>query len=236
MNEKINIDDLKIEVRRSARRLNVDLTIDRDGGVIIAVPDHMQEKDITRIIRNKQTWIYTALGRKQASQKGPPPKEYVSGEGFFYLGRKYRLKILREDHSVGPSEGLQLKNDRFFLSRDLAAKGRTVFVKWYIERAAEWITRRLNILKGRVASAPQSIEIRDLGFRWASCTHKGKMFFHWRAILLPPERIDYLILHELVHVHEHNHSPAFYERLRRASPDHKQHEDWFRRYGDLYSL
>ncbi|MDD5677880.1 MAG: SprT family zinc-dependent metalloprotease [Kiritimatiellae bacterium] len=236
MNEIINIDDLKIEVRRSARRLNVDLTIDRDGGVVIAVPDQMQEKEITRIIRNKQAWIYTALGRKQASKKGPPPKEYVSGEGFFYLGRKYRLKVLRDDQPAESADGLQLKNDRFFLPRDLVAKGREVFLKWYTDRAAEWITRRMNTLKGRVASAPQSIAILDLGFRWASCTHKGKMFFHWRTILLPPERIDYLILHELVHVHEHNHSPAFYERLRRASPDHKQHENWFLRNGDLYSL
>ena len=94
----------------------------------------------------------------------------------------------------------------------------------------------MNALKGRVAAEPHSIEIRDLGFRWGSCTHKGKVFFHWRTILLPPERIEYLILHELVHVREHNHSMAFYERLRRASPDYKQHEDWFRRYGDLYSL
>lgn len=236
MSENIQIDDLTVEVRRSARRLNVDLSIERDGGVVIAVPDSMKAADINRIIRNKQTWIYTALGRKEATHKGPPPKEYVSGEGFFYLGKKYRLKVLRDGQAAEGGPGLQLLNDRFLLPHDMAADGRNVFLKWYSENAAEWITRRMNALKNRVAASPQSIEIRDLGFRWASCTHKGKMFFHWRAILLPPERIDYLILHELVHIHEHNHGPAFYERLRRASPDYKQHEDWFRRYGDLYSL
>jgi predicted metal-dependent hydrolase len=109
-------------------------------------------------------------------------------------------------------------------------------VEWYCERAAEWIGRRVKALKGRMAAEPKAIGIRDLGFRWGSCTHTGKTFFHWRTILLPPERIDYLVMHELAHIHEHNHSPAFYERLRRASPDHKQHEDWFRRNGDLYSL
>ena len=236
MNENLQIDDLKVEVRRSVRRLNVDLTVDRDGGVVIAVPDSMKTADITRIIRNKQMWIYTALSRKEATHKGPPPKEYVSGEGFFYLGRKYRLKVLRDGQAPGTGATLQLQNDRFCLPSELVPDGRSVFLKWYSDRAAEWITRRMNALKERVAAAPQSIEIRDLGFRWASCTQKGKMFFHWRTILLPPERIDYLILHELVHLHEHNHSPAFYERLRRASPDFKQHEDWFRRYGDLYSL
>ena len=58
------LDDLKVEVRRSARRKNVDLTIDRDGGVVIAVPEEMLVPDITRIIRNKQMWIYKSMGRK----------------------------------------------------------------------------------------------------------------------------------------------------------------------------
>ena len=103
-------------------------------------------------------------------------------------------------------------------------------------RAADWIPRRVRLLQDRVGLQPESIEIRDLGFRWGSCTEKGKLFFHWRLILLPPERIDYLILHELVHLHEHNHSPAFYERLRRAAPEYELHEEWLRRNGDQYGL
>lgn len=236
MSDTIHVDDLKIQVRRSLRRANVGLTVERDGSVVVAVPDAMKDEDVTRLIRNKQTWIYTTLGRKQATHKGPPSKEYVSGEGFFYLGRKYRLKVLRDGQTPEHGPGLQLKHDRFYLPSGQVSDGRNLFLKWYSERAAEWITKRMNALKARVAASPHGIEIRDLGFRWASCTHKGKMYFHWRTILLPPERIDYLIFHELVHLHEHNHSPTFYERLRRASPDFKQHEDWFRRYGDLYSL
>ena len=63
-----------------------------------------------------------------------------------------------------------------------------------------------------------------------------KLFFHWRAILLPPERIDYLILHELVHLLEHHHGPAFYARLRQAAPDYIEHESWLKENGDLYRL
>ncbi|BBO69897.1 hypothetical protein DSCA_38270 [Desulfosarcina alkanivorans] len=83
---------------------------------------------------------------------------------------------------------------------------------------------------------PESIEIRDLGFRWGSCASKGKLLFHWRLILLPPERIDYLILHELVHLHGHNHSPASYDRLKRAAPDYERQEEWLRRIGDQYGF
>jgi predicted metal-dependent hydrolase len=236
MNERLHIDDLSVEVRRSARRDTVDLSIDRDGGVVISVPERLEDGDVTRIIRQKQAWIYGALGRKELTQKGPPAKEYVSGEGFFYLGRKYRLKILKPGGAATLADGLQLSGDRFFLPDKLAKNGREVFVEWYTERAAEWIAKRVRALKGRVAAEPKGVAIRDLGFRWGSCTHAGKVNFHWRTILLPPERIDYLVTHELVHLHEHNHGPAYYDRLRRACQDYKQHEDWFRRYGDLYSV
>lgn len=236
MSEQLKVGELTVEVRRSVRRLSVDLTVDRNGSVVIAVPDHLKETEIQKIVRGKQMWIYSALGRKEATHKGPPPKEYVSGEGFFYLGKKYRLKVVRDEAEMNGERGLTLREDRFYLPVALVGKGREVFVGWYCERAAEWIERRVKALKGRMAAEPKGIGIRDLGFRWGSCTHAGKIYFHWRTVLLPPERIDYLVMHELVHIHEHNHSPAFYERLRRASPDYKQQEDWFRRNGDLYSL
>src|ERR1022692_1574022 len=96
MSERLKVDDMSVEVRRSVRRLSVDLTVDRDGSVVISVPDHLKEAEIEKIVLGKQIWIYTALGRKDATHKGPPPKEFVSGEGLFYLGKKYRLKVVRD--------------------------------------------------------------------------------------------------------------------------------------------
>ena len=236
MNDSIQIDDIVVEIRRSVRRQTVDLTVERDGRVAIAVPEGLQDGEIEKIIRRKQEWLYTALARKESTEKGPPPKEYVTGEGFYYLGRKYRLKLATNGEAPGGDLPLDLTNGRFLLPRDRASEGRDIFIQWYTREAGIWIGKRVAALKARVAVSPQEIEIRDLGFRWGSCTCKGKLFFHWRTVLLPPEQIDYLVLHELVHVHEHNHGAAFYERLRRVSPDHKVHEAWFRKYGDEYRL
>jgi len=236
MSEHIQIDGVTVEVRRSARRRSVDLTVERDGEVSVAVPEEMSTAEIGRIVRGKQEWLYTALARKEATNKGPPPKEYVTGEGFFFLGRKYRLRVVADDEVGGGKGGLQWTNGRFFLGRGKVGDGKDLFVRWYTMQAAEWLAKRVNALKARVGVESVEIGVRDLGFRWGSCTHKGKVFFHWRTVLLPPERIDYLVLHELVHIHEHNHSAAFYERLRRASPDHKVHEAWFREHGDEYRL
>jgi len=234
--ERIAIKDLSIEVKRSARRKTVELAVGRDGRIVLHAPENSDLDRLETLAREKLLWIYRKLGRKEEELHQASAKEYVSGEGFYYRGRKYRLKLLDELHPFRNGEKLRFQGNRFLMPRVLAPKGREIFIGWYNKRAADWIPRRVHLLQDRVGVRAESIEIRDLGFRWGSCTEKGKILFHWRLILLPPERIDYLILHELVHLHEHNHSPAFYERLRRAAPEYEIHEEWLRRNGDQYGL
>ena len=234
--ERIEIKDLAVEVRRSARRRTVELSVGRDGGVVLYAPENTASETLARLVQEKMVWIYQQLGRKQDELHQLPAKEYVSGEGFYYRGRKYRLKLTDDFLSVRNGKHLQLLNGRFRMHRILAATGREVFVRWYSKRAEDWLPSRVQQLEDRVGITPEALEVQDLGFRWGSCTDKGKLLFHWRIILLPPERIDYLIQHELVHLHEHNHGPAFYERLRRAVPEYARHEEWLRVYGDLYNL
>ena len=160
-------------------------------------------------------------------------REYLRGEGQVNRNTKTRLLHFEDcAHAVDQA----FLNGRFLMPRLAALRGRETFIAWYKAKAAEWIPLRVQQLQDRVGIRPDSIEIQDLGFRWGSCTEKGKLFFHWRIILLPPEQIDYLIQHELVHMHEHNHSPAFHERLRRAVPEYERHEEWLRVYGDRYNL
>jgi predicted metal-dependent hydrolase len=234
--ENITIKGLSIQVMRSARRKTVDLTIDRDGRIILYAPETADQGKLESLVQDKRFWIFQQMDRKEEELHQLPEKEFVSGEGFYYRGRKCRLKVVDEPRTGRNSERLRLQSGRFLMARVLTSKGRDVFMDWYTKRAEDWIPRRVRLLQGRVGVTPASIEIRDLGFRWGSCTQKGKLLFHWRLILLHPEHIDYLLLHELVHLHEHNHSPEFYERLRRAAPEYERHEEWLRRNGDQYRL
>ena len=234
--ENITIKDVSVQVKRSARRRTVALTIERDGRILVHAPKTTERKELEALLRKKLFWIHQQIGRKGEELHRLPEKEYVSGEGFFYRGRKYRLKLLDDAQPRKNGDRLQFHHGRFLMPRPYAAKGREVFIAWYTKRATEWVPRRVRLLQERVGIEPESIEIRDLGFRWGSCTSKGKLLFQWRLILLPPERIDFLILHELVHLHEHNHSPAFYDRLKHAAPDYERQEEWLRRNGDQYGL
>ena len=236
MKEILRIAHLDVEVRRSSRRKDVDLSVDRDGGVVIAVPEGMSLEGIEKVIRGKLVWLYATLGRKEATKKREPEKVFLSGEGFLYLGRKYRLQLCPPGNMATAANPLVFANGRFYLHGGAGVDCRELFVKWYMREALSWIAPKVTTLRLRVDAEPIGVEIRDLGYRWGSCTRGGKVYFHWRTILLPPERLEFLILHELVHLHEHNHSAAFYRRLERACPNYKRHEAWFLNHGDAYAL
>ena len=236
MKEVVHIDDLQVEVRRSSRRRTVDLIVDRFGDLVINVPESLTRTEVESIVRRKQEWIYTKLGQKEIVLRPGRCKEYVTGEGFYYLGKKYRLKLFDPGDVTANTPPLRLLHGRFLMSRSAIPDGRNHFIKWYMRQGQAWINNAVETLKERVLAEPRSVAVRDLKYRWGSCNSAGDVYFHWRAILLPPNVVRYLVLHELVHLHEHNHSPAFYERLRRAAPDYKEIETWLEANGDLYAL
>jgi len=236
MNELLQVDDLRVEVRRSPNRRTVDLIVDRFGELVINVPNTLPTADVEAVVRKKQEWIYSKLYQKEIIQRPGEPKEYVTGEGFHYLGKKYRLKLFDPGARQRDDSPLRLLNGRFWMVRSVAHKGRDHFVRWYTRQGVKWIMNTLDKLQGRVGATPRSISVRDLKFRWGSCNAYGDAYFHWRVMLLPPKIVRYLILHELVHLHEHNHSHTFYERLARVVPDYREIETWLKANGNQFAL
>lgn len=232
---QLTIGDLTFELQHSDRRQTVGITVDRDGSLIIRAPADCPLDEIERIAREKRFWIYTKLAEKEQLQQAQPArsKEYVSGEGFYYLGRSYRLLLIDAEPGIPP---LRLYQGRFRLRRDEQASGRQHFVAWYTEHAKRWIGQRVERYTNRADVTPEVVQVRDLGYRWASCSPNGAVNFHWRAILLPSHVIDYLIVHELVHLREPNHSDAFWQRVARVIPDYAEHKHWLAQNGAAFDL
>ncbi|MEZ4300387.1 MAG: SprT family zinc-dependent metalloprotease [Polyangiaceae bacterium] len=222
----LTVDDLRFEVRHSARRRSVQITVDRGGELLLSAPEGCPTRVMEEIVREKRFWIYTKLAEKEALPPSPPPKQLVSGEGFPYLGRSYRLRIV--DDQEAP---VKLEQGRFKMSRAAVPAGRAHLVKWYSERGRVWLAGRVARLRGRVAVEPSGVSVQDLGFRWGSCGKGGRLFFHWRTVLLPPRIIEYVVVHELVHLHEPHHTPAFWRRVERAMPDFAGRKEWLAENG-----
>jgi len=145
--------------------------------------------------------------------------EYASGETFCYLGRRYRLKLVSRQE-----QPLQFDGMKFALRQD-ARPAEAHFRRWYITNGADWLRRRVETLSTRTASNPKRVDVRDLGFRWGSCGKNGVLYFNWKVLQLPVRLVDYVIAHELIHLHEGHHGPAFWEAFNRAMPDWQRRKD-----------
>jgi predicted metal-dependent hydrolase len=110
-------------------------------------------------------------------------------------------------------------------------RGRGHFIEWYTGHARAWLRPRVEKWKSRVGVDLKAIEVRDLGFRWGSCGKGGALNFHWALILLPPSIVEYVVVHELVHLVEPNHTPEFWLAVERAMPDFEARKKWLAEHG-----
>ncbi|KAB7627598.1 M48 family metallopeptidase [Alkalilimnicola sp. S0819] len=223
---RLQVDELAFTVRLSARRKTLQITVERDGELLLSAPTGTEEQHLRRFVHEKRYWIYTKLAEKAQLQHVIPRKEFVDGEGFLYLGRSYRLKLVDEQ-----DEPLKLVGGRFRLRSDLGAEGRGQFIRWYTHRGREWLANRVRANAPRMEVQPGGVKVQDLGYRWGSCGKGGQVYFHWKTVLLPRSIAEYVVVHELVHLLEPHHTPAFWRRLERAMPDYERRKQWLANHG-----
>lgn len=217
----LTVGDLTFELRRSHRRRHSEIVVDRDGTLLLMAPSHVPLEALAEMAEERRLWVYRKLAQKDLLRTDPPEKEFVTGEGFLYLGRSYRLLLVDDQE-----QPLKLEQGRFKLRRSNAADGRRCFTRWYTERGQSWMKRRAALWVRRLDGAVNEVVVRDLGYRWGSCGKDGRLNFHWRTVLLPPDIIDYVIVHELAHLHEPNHTAEFWRRVERAMPDFGERKTW----------
>jgi hypothetical protein len=220
------VGDLAFEVRRSDQRKTVQITVDRRGELILTAPVGCTVQAMEAFVQEKRLWIYTKLAEKEALPQASP-KQYVSGEGFSYLGRSYRLLLVDDDQEVP----VKLSGGRFRMRRADAPEGRRHMIDWYIARGRRWLEGRVARYAGRVDVAPSAVVVQDLGYRWGSCGKGARLYFHWKTILLPPRVVEYVVVHELCHLHEGHHTGAFWQRVERAMPDFDRSKAWLAEHG-----
>ncbi len=217
MNELLKLNDLIFEIRRSARRKTLGLTVDRDGELVVHAPENSGPSELERWTRKKLVWVHQKLALKRELAPKTHEPEYVSGESFQYLGRGYQLRLV--DDQTAP---LAFDGRRFTLRRDARRTAREHFRRWYIQTGSPWVTKRTTLLVRKAGAEPSRIEVRDLGFRWGSCGSRGAVLLNWRLLQLPVRLADYVICHELVHLRERHHGPSFWALLESVQPDWRE--------------
>ena len=222
--------DLAYEVIRSSRA-TTDIIIERDGRIVVRAPEWADDKLIANIVAAKQYWIFQSLAEWRDLNATRVLREYRNGEGFLYLGRSYRLLLVNDQRTP-----LLLKDGRFRLRRDLVEQGdaeavKAAFRDFYREKGLARLRERVAYFAPKVGVAPQEVEVRELGHRWASCSPQGRLAFHWKCIMASPTIIDYIVVHELCHFHQADHTDAFWNEVDKVLPDFRERKEWLRKNG-----
>lgn len=235
MSEILTVHDLTFELRRSSKRKSIGITIDRRGELILSAPMECPREHIRHVAEEKYRWIYTRLTKKEMLFRPPRPKEFLTGECFFYLGYNYRLQVLPPTQYDRDTPPLQFLGGWFILREDERVHAQEHFIKWYSTRGQEWLEKRVTDLAPHIGTKPEGINVRDLGYRWGSCGHSNTLNFHWRAVQLSPVIIDYIVVHELAHIHEPHHTTAFWRLVKQVIPNFAEHKQWLAENGSIFS-
>ena len=221
---------LSYSVVRS-RRSTADIIIERDGSVLVRAPEWVDDDEVANIVESKHYWIYQGLAEWRDLNASRVLREYKNGEGFLYLGRAYRLSLVGDQ-----CKPLQLKNGRFMLRRDVVEQGsveaaKTAFQAFYVEKGIDRLRSRVAYYAPKVGVAPSGVEVRDVGHRWASCSSTGKLSFHWKCMMAPQTIINYVVVHELCHLHHRDHSKEFWNEVDKILPTYREQKEWLRKNG-----
>ena len=181
---------------------------------MIYAPLSSDADELARWTRSKLLWVHQKLLNKVNISPSVREPEFVSGESFRYLGRSYRLKIIR-----GAAESLRFDGKNFLLGGGTRSKAADHFKRWYIQTGRVWLRERVSLLSRKLGVAAARVDVRDLGYRWGSCGKNGVVYFNWKLLQLPARIADYVIAHELAHLLEPHHGPGLWRILDRSLPD-----------------
>ncbi len=223
-------------IERSGSRGTLTIAVDFQRCVVVHAPQELSGDRIAEVVRRKASWILRRLAEFAELPSPPPPREFLNGESFLYLGRNYRLKILKQTGDPSPfvklwGGRLRVALPESALEHDRGRFVRQALVGWYKERARVRLIERVGLFAERLGDIPPRVYIRDQEKRWGSCSPAGELRFNWRIIMAPLALVDYVVAHEVCHLKLKNHSNAFWRLLRRLMPDYEQRRERLRIQG-----
>jgi predicted metal-dependent hydrolase len=224
-----NIMELQYSVVYSNHRKKLTITVERDRSVVVKAPTGTQAEKIRQIVESRKQWLYEKINysQKYKAPLHPPGKELVNGESLPYLGRNYRLELVDQDGLI------QLTNNRFQVPKSNIDKRGSVFKDWYIQKAHEKILPRVQEYADRLGVAFNLAKITDSKYHWGSCTPSNNVTFNWRLVKAPMFVIDYIIVHELAHLLEANHTPRFWNIVKAQIPNVERAKQWLKDNGEM---
>ncbi len=216
---EIGTPPLKITLRRSARARRFSLRVSRaDGAVVLSLPRWAAEGEALDFARSQESWIRRA-------QAARPVLLPLAVGGVIPVGGA----LLRIETGAGAR--VRCEGDALILPAAVAATPGPQIEAFVKLMARHRLSAACDLYAARISRSHAGLTLRDTRSRWGSCSAAGKLMFSWRLAMAPPEVLDYVAAHEVAHLAEMNHAPAFWAVVRHLMPDYQRHRDWLKQNG-----
>lgn len=210
-------------VLRKSVSSRVMIKVHPDCRVVVHVPAGAPDDDVYDAVKKRARWIYTQLKGFRAQLEHVSPRSYRSGESHYYLGKQYMLKVVELPHEK-PQVKLLRGQIEVTLRVKSEERAKVLLYDWYKVRSKDVFNRRLESVIEQTLWVVERPQIRLLSMKtqWGSCSPGGTLTLNPHLVKAPRECIDYVILHELCHIAEHNHSEKFYRLMNQIMPNWEQ--------------
>ena len=222
---------LPYTIRRSARRKKtVAVTVDPARGVVLLAPEHLSPDELDGIVARRAEWIVRRLRHAESHGPLPSPREFVSGESVRYLGRHYRLKV--QPHASGETK---LHGGWLHVPAPEGAQQtvqiRDAVITWFRRHAARRLPERVAAWRTKAGVPLPPVIVSNQQKRWGSCDRNGAIRLNWRIIQAPMRLVDYVVVHELVHLRHRGHGRDYWQAVGRVMPDYERRREDLRKCG-----
>ncbi len=219
-------------LRSKRRKKTVGITLDPGAGVVVSAPMRTSLGDITRIVHRRAGWI---VRKSTEAMLHPRPKQFVSGESIPYLGREVRM-FVEDSDAKRVSVHFDHWSFRIAAAPNLTGEDRRAAIlravtNWYKRRAHERLMARTSVWSEKLGCAPLRVLTRDQRQRWGSCAPDGTIRFNWRVVMAEPSLIDYVVVHELLHLKIRSHGREFWSAMAGVMPDYSERRTRLRELG-----
>lgn len=235
LNLKIGSTVISYSVKRSFKAKYVNISVGVDGVQVVA-PILMDDSEIIQLVEKKREWIFKKyVSYRQRLEQLRPEHEYVSGEQFMFMGKDYPLQVIECEcrfTTIKLTGGLFLVH----INKDIPKEKRREAIRskleqWYIEKAKSIIHERLELFTDKIGVGVNTVRFKNQKTRWGSCSQQGNLNFNWKLVMAPMYIVDYIVVHELCHLLQMNHSKEFWQQVGRQIPDYQERRKWLKENG-----
>lgn len=218
----------RVRVSTRARRLRLTVS---NGQVSVTLPRGVPRSEAEKMLLQHSGWL---MGQLERAARAKAPARALPADVILLRGEVKKM-VVREESDRQTRLRVEEGADRVVIHapEGMGKAGRSLAMPWLKARAREEITAATAKWAARMGLSYRAISIRDQKTRWGSCSSRGTLSFNWRLVMAPPAIMEYVVIHELAHLKQPDHSKAFWQLTGQFFPDYKKARAWLRSNASL---